>query len=461
MNNIRLVLVDDDFSIRYVLKSILKFKNLKIFTSDNGVEGVGFTLITSPQIIILDTTLPKYSGLEILDFLKTNKKFNENRPPILVLNEGEKIDNLPEHYIVLNKSTNTFLQELLTHLGIIINSINNDLLTKDKIVISKPNRLFKAKLYLGQKVIKWANLSDKILHKNFSFFNIFRNIQWFGSQIIASFYLFLYSLLTGKLLETNIDQSKTDALKYRVRVYPTMMTVLVSFLVITSQLALFILGGAVILDTHVNSVFAAGHNVYQLDLAKSQRMHVSLTNNSLVLEENNIVSSDNLLKTPTSALVSATTTQTKTLSKNVILNPSSTPLPINPTVEVNRGLITFIQKVLFDSIYAILENSSLNTYSSSTAVPTNKTSPTSITYQLSPDLKNWYYISNGIWSLAYKASNSNTVQEINQYLPLYSQYSKNVGSGKVFIRVFLTSDNKTTLKINSISVNTEVKVVSQ
>ena len=107
----KIVLIDDNFAIRQVIKIFLtrlsnKFSiDLNIFSTDNGVEGLGFVYITSPDIVIVDTTLPKYSGREVLDYFVQNPKFQESGINVIVLHEEKESDfKLPSNFQVISKN---------------------------------------------------------------------------------------------------------------------------------------------------------------------------------------------------------------------------------------------------------------------------------------------------------------------------------------------------------------------
>ena len=72
-----IIIIDDSPVIRLTLSSIFsRYFNksqLKIYTSVDGLQGLGYVFITRPDLIIVDLTLPKYSGKEVIDFISTNE----------------------------------------------------------------------------------------------------------------------------------------------------------------------------------------------------------------------------------------------------------------------------------------------------------------------------------------------------------------------------------------------------
>ena len=106
-----IVLIDNNFAIRETIKIVLNnlAENNKIefnlYSSENGIEGLGFVYVTHPEIIIVDTTLPKYNGNELLYFLLTNKKFHTSKVKVFVLVEKTQKLRVPANFEVLNKSS--------------------------------------------------------------------------------------------------------------------------------------------------------------------------------------------------------------------------------------------------------------------------------------------------------------------------------------------------------------------
>lgn len=69
-----IVLIDDNFAIRQIIEVFFArlekkyLVDINVFSADNGVEGLGYVYIMTPQIVIVDTTLPEYLDRGIWDF---------------------------------------------------------------------------------------------------------------------------------------------------------------------------------------------------------------------------------------------------------------------------------------------------------------------------------------------------------------------------------------------------------
>ena len=62
----RVLVIDDDASIRESLEMYLQDKGLAVQTADTGTGGFRACLDYKPQVVILDIRLPDVSGLEVL-----------------------------------------------------------------------------------------------------------------------------------------------------------------------------------------------------------------------------------------------------------------------------------------------------------------------------------------------------------------------------------------------------------
>ena len=263
----RIVILDDNFVIRYILKTsinrLCKFLNIKfqIYSSDNGVEGLGYIYVTDPDIIIMDLSLPQYSGREVVEYLATNEKFHDESKKIITLQDGKYTTSLPEGYKVLLKESPSFLQsfyyELNKFLQPQMKTINTQPGANDPLYASvqpsdqknstQPNSIIDRFVkFISQATIKWANRGDllmkrtaygnKILH-----FPIY--IGWFICQLFVSFYLIIIKLIGGNVTDSNVIQLKSDMREFRVKYYPTIAIFISAVLIFNIQLCLYLSGG--------------------------------------------------------------------------------------------------------------------------------------------------------------------------------------------------------------------------
>ncbi len=147
----KILIIDDDLSIRFVLKKILsrQLSNVDIFSSEDGVQGVGYAFVLKPDLIVIDSTLPKYSGRELVDFISTNENFRVT--PIILLHEDDSfIDNLPNNFIQISKADSLFPESLVNE---VIKEVGN--------VDDEPHKERSIGLinFLSRKIIGYSNSS--------------------------------------------------------------------------------------------------------------------------------------------------------------------------------------------------------------------------------------------------------------------------------------------------------------
>ncbi len=77
----RILVVDDEESIRWVLSTSLEKEGYEVDLGVNGAEGLEMALTNNYSLLILDINMPDISGLSVLKELKEN---NYNRPVVLI-----------------------------------------------------------------------------------------------------------------------------------------------------------------------------------------------------------------------------------------------------------------------------------------------------------------------------------------------------------------------------------------
>ena len=73
----RVLIIDDDPSIRQSMKDTLEIQGYEVTTAKDGMEGIK-TLVSTPKLpclILLDLMMPGMNGWGFLDFQRNNPKF--------------------------------------------------------------------------------------------------------------------------------------------------------------------------------------------------------------------------------------------------------------------------------------------------------------------------------------------------------------------------------------------------
>lgn len=232
----KIVIIDDNFSIRHSIKAYLSYLSkkhqldLSVFSTDNGVEGLGYIYITAPDIIIVDTTLPKYSGKQIVEFLSHNSRFQSNRVKVIILQEKlEKDLIVPSNFISINKNKKKSFDDLVkvfSHLFEISDELNNKTFFRSlvgKIYISAN------KVDLLGKSFRKKRLIPKLLNK----------LKRFVYSVLTKVMLALLVMIYGRPEEENITQLNIDKNAFRRHYYPTLIATFLFSGFLLTNLAIF------------------------------------------------------------------------------------------------------------------------------------------------------------------------------------------------------------------------------
>lgn len=82
--NMRILIVDDEKTIRRFLKATLISHNFNVFEAADGAEALKFAIYSYPDVIILDLGLPDMDGIEVVRRIRERSK-----TPIIILSVRE------------------------------------------------------------------------------------------------------------------------------------------------------------------------------------------------------------------------------------------------------------------------------------------------------------------------------------------------------------------------------------
>jgi len=246
---IQIVVIDDDLLIRYPITVLLDTtfglskSQVDIVNSHNGVEGLGLIFSINPDIIILDTTLPKYSGREIVDYITTNSKFEKSKI-ILLHDESKPLNSLNENITVLSKKDSKFVDTLIEE---VIEAVPEE----KKITVDLASRgvRYNTIKFLTKILVKIGNSSDQLIRKitEFSIVNLVRYFLWFLHELFASIPLMFLVILAPSVKDSDIRKNNTDSKLFRVQEHPSLSIYLVKILFFILQFLVFIIGGIIII----------------------------------------------------------------------------------------------------------------------------------------------------------------------------------------------------------------------
>lgn len=230
----KILISDDEYVDRVVLKSVLKLftskdpKLLNLYSSDNGIEGLGYLFLTKPDVIIIDSSLPGFSGAELAEYLDLNTKNIEEFASlqILILYAGDSAPEGFDKYISFSKRNPNFLNNLVNLLRINFRKIvtGNDLGPSEIKEVMQFTVWQKLSLRFGSKAILWSSKALGTIspgRKMYLLEKILRYSFWILQKAISRFYFLLFSLVTPSVQDENISQNNADTLRFRVEYYPS------------------------------------------------------------------------------------------------------------------------------------------------------------------------------------------------------------------------------------------------
>ncbi|MDD4003761.1 MAG: response regulator [Elusimicrobiaceae bacterium] len=92
--NKTILIVDDDEIIRTLVSEILKAAGYRTDTAINGRDAVDKTLVSSPDLILLDIVMPEMNGIDACRALKANPA--TKNIPIIMLSSAGQITEIEE-----------------------------------------------------------------------------------------------------------------------------------------------------------------------------------------------------------------------------------------------------------------------------------------------------------------------------------------------------------------------------
>lgn len=247
------VLIDDNYAIRQLLKIFLskisqKYSyEIKIFSTDNGAEGLGYVYITSPNIIIIDTSLPKYSGRDVLDYFIKNPKFRNDNTQVIVLYEEIKTNlNLPNNFHLIDKKQIDSFQKITDTIKHILGITETN---RSKIILEKIGNFIINKNYQNDHLLEKhssINLPKIIMNRlSSSLLMIGRNLA-----------LTILLLILGRPNDENTIQYDLDKKVFRSKYYPTLIVTFISSIITSITLLIFSISQLSLFETQQQDINA-------------------------------------------------------------------------------------------------------------------------------------------------------------------------------------------------------------
>lgn len=68
----KVLIVDDEFLIRYSLQNLIEGEGFTVITADSGLHALKYFEEEKPEIVVLDMRLPDTTGLTLLKTIRTS-----------------------------------------------------------------------------------------------------------------------------------------------------------------------------------------------------------------------------------------------------------------------------------------------------------------------------------------------------------------------------------------------------
>ena len=107
---LRILLVDDDWAILLLMKSLLEKAGHTVLTASNGADGLGMIKEFMPQLIVTDWVMPEMDGIEFCKTLRQNPAWRNIYVFIMTAQEG--VDKLVEAF---EAGANDYMTKPLSH----------------------------------------------------------------------------------------------------------------------------------------------------------------------------------------------------------------------------------------------------------------------------------------------------------------------------------------------------------
>ncbi len=89
---VKILIVEDNKTIRMIVKKAFQFFDCNIFEAENGAEGLKLAALDRPDLILLDITMPVMDGIEMLDNLKSRPLLKDI--PVIMLTAESRQDKV-------------------------------------------------------------------------------------------------------------------------------------------------------------------------------------------------------------------------------------------------------------------------------------------------------------------------------------------------------------------------------
>src|SRR5690242_17504031 len=98
----KILLVEDDFSLRDIYSVQIQAEGHNVVTASDGEEALATAMREHPDLIVLDVMMPKISGFDVLDILRSTPE-TKNIKVIMMTALGQEADRKRGEELGVNK----------------------------------------------------------------------------------------------------------------------------------------------------------------------------------------------------------------------------------------------------------------------------------------------------------------------------------------------------------------------
>lgn len=156
----KILIIDDERSIRRALREILEFENFEVHEAENGKEGLEKIKSTGYDLIFCDIKMPEMDGMEVLEGAMAAK----NEAPVIMISGHGNIETAVES---IKRGAFDFIEKPLDLNRILVtirNAKERVQLVEEKNVLKTTVRKFKGSSIIGEtpEIIKIKEMIEKV-----------------------------------------------------------------------------------------------------------------------------------------------------------------------------------------------------------------------------------------------------------------------------------------------------------
>ena len=104
----KILVVDDEQDIRKIVSFLLKNWGYEVLTANNGLEGLELLEKEIPDLILLDVSMPKMTGFQMLEQIRANPRLKDLPVIMLTAHSDTNSIDVSASYGILDYITKPF-----------------------------------------------------------------------------------------------------------------------------------------------------------------------------------------------------------------------------------------------------------------------------------------------------------------------------------------------------------------